>query len=105
MKAEIKVPSPSILLKRFGRVKAKMNASPYTEAPKALKKRTSLASPIKRETNVRVPTNEIFPRTLLILTYNIELQKSYSINFIRTAREVSLLPPLDLHALALLQAK
>ena len=105
MNAEVKVPSPSILLKRFGRVKAKMNASPYTEAPKALKKRTSLASPIKRETNVRTPTTEIFPRTLLILTSYIELQKSYTIKLIRIAREVSLLPPLDLHALALLPAE
>ncbi|MEK9913578.1 MAG: hypothetical protein VW580_06610, partial [Flavobacteriaceae bacterium] len=56
--AEVSVPSPNILRNKFGKVNARMNASPINETPKQLKKRISLPSPKKRERRVRRLTTE-----------------------------------------------
>ena len=67
MKAELSVPSPNILLKRFGMVNARMKASPIKEMPKQLKKSMSRTNPNNLETTVNPLTSEILLANLTIL--------------------------------------
>ena len=62
MNAELKVPSPSILRNKFGKVKASINASPMIEAPKQPKNMISLAKPEKRDTSVSELTSVNRPK-------------------------------------------
>ena len=66
MKAELSVPSPSILRKRFGKVKARIKAAATAEEPKNEKKRISLSNPRILENAVRLLTKERFRENLLI---------------------------------------
>ena len=58
MKAELKVPSPSIRRKRLGKVKASKKASPKSEAPKVAKNKMSLIRPNILESIVAPLTKE-----------------------------------------------
>ena len=66
MNAELKVPSPSILRKRLGRVKARMKAEAIAEDPKQEKNRISRKSPRTREIIVNPLTTERLLTSLLI---------------------------------------
>ena len=61
IKAELRVPSPNIRRKRLGKVKARMKASPISDAPKQLKKSTSLPNPRMRDNKVRELTRDNRP--------------------------------------------
>ena len=67
MKAELSVPSPNILLKRFGIVNARINASPIADTPKQVKKRTSRKRPRNLEAIVSPLTREILLARLVML--------------------------------------
>ena len=66
MNAELKVPSPSILRKRLGRVKARMKAEAIAEDPKQEKNRISRKRPRTREIIVNPLTTERLLASLLI---------------------------------------
>ena len=61
MKAELNVPSPSILLNKLGIVNARMKASPLRETPKQVKNKTSRKSPNNLVAIVSPLTSETFP--------------------------------------------
>jgi hypothetical protein len=60
MNAELRVPSPNILRKRLGIVKARIKAPPIGDTPKQVKKRISRNRPSIRDRIVSELTTEIF---------------------------------------------
>ena len=67
MNAELNVPSPSIRLNRFGRVNAKIKASPKKEVPKAVKSKISRANPNSRDNIVRLLNKNALLNTSVII--------------------------------------
>ena len=65
-KAELSVPSPSILRNRLGSVKARRKASPNIDAPKVAKNKISLINPRTREHIVAPLTTEKLPQNFFI---------------------------------------
>ena len=66
MNAELRVPSPNILRKRLGIVKARMKASPKIDVPKAEKNSISRSRPRILEPIVSKLTKDKFFAILLI---------------------------------------
>ena len=74
MKAELKVPSPNILRKRLGNVKARIKAAATADEPKKEKKKMSRNRPSTLERIVKPLTKERFRENLLIFLDKMALR-------------------------------
>ena len=75
MKAELKVPSPNILRKRLGNVKARIKAAATADEPKKEKKKMSRNKPSTLERTVKPLTKERFRENLLIALDQMVLRR------------------------------
>jgi hypothetical protein len=74
MKAELRVPSPNILRKRLGKVKARIKAAATADEPKKEKKKMSRNKPSTLERTVKPLTKERFRENLLIVLDQMALR-------------------------------